>query len=240
LFTFGSNGCLSSIDKDIFEEGKDIIHRLKNFENSTLKASTQFVKAASKDDLLRSINKIHSESIETQFKERLEIIEGSTTTEGDFIIILDSVNQDYYKSKSTIVLHVSTKQTNGVKVYDCLIHSVCFALKTSVMQVLLYTIATVFVSAVVATSSSQYSGRVAASICGAGFAYSALNVRPHMPDFVENALNLLMVETLKTQGLLMESGTKYMLKMVDLSPRIDSSIDSSINDSKVDSSERDD
>ena len=53
---------------------------------------------ANKDDLLRSINKVHSESIETQFKERLlEIIEGSTTTEGDFIIIIsDSVNQDCY------------------------------------------------------------------------------------------------------------------------------------------------
>ena len=42
LFTFGTNGCLTSINKAIFDEGKDLIDRLKKFENSTLKSSTQW------------------------------------------------------------------------------------------------------------------------------------------------------------------------------------------------------
>jgi len=229
LFTFGSNGCLSSINKAIFEEGKHIIDSLKKFENSTLKTSTQFVQGANKDELLRSISKIHSEEIETQFKEILEIIELSTSAEGDFIIILDLVNQDYYKSKSTIILHVSTMQNAGV-IYDCFIHSVCFELTISTMQVLLFTIATFAATAMLFSIGGKHSGPMAVTMLGGGAALSALSVRPRMPDFVENALNLLMVESLKANGMLIEIATQYILKKV----RLTSLIDSTSDNSKVD------
>mmetsp|Transcript_6278 Transcript_6278/g.8763 ORF Transcript_6278/g.8763 Transcript_6278/m.8763 type:complete len:241 (-) Transcript_6278:60-782(-) len=235
LLTFGPNGCLSSINKGIFEECKYMIDSLKKFENSSLKTSTQFVQGANKDELLQSIKKVHSESIETQLREKLGIIEVSTTSVGDFITILASANQDYYKSKSTIILHVSTMHNTGVKIYDCFIHSVFFELTTSTMQVLLFTIATVAITAVVVlTVGGKHSGTLAASMLGTGVAYAALNVRAHMPDFVDDALNLLMVESLKAKGLLIEIGNEYVLKTVCLATLTDSSI----CNSKVDSSER--
>ena len=193
------------------------------------------MQGVNKDDLLLSINKIHSESIENQFKEKLEIIELSPTAEGDFIVILTSVDRDFFKSKSTIILHVSTSQSARVKVYDCFIHSVCFELTTSALQIILYTAATVAVTTMVAasTKNDQHSTLLAAIILAT---YSAINVRPHMPDFVENALNLLMVHNLKAQGLLIEIGTTYVLKKVQLTARADS-ISGGI---RADSSERDD
>jgi hypothetical protein len=223
LFTFGPNGCLSSVNKAIFEEGKHLIDSLKKFENSTLKTATQFVQAVNKDELLRSINKIHSESIENQFREKLEIIELSKTAEGDFIIILDSVNYDYYKSKSTIILvQVSTVESVGMKIYDCFIHSVCFELSTSKASLLLYTIATVAATALAFSNSGAHSGTLAIAVLSTGAAYTALNVRPHMPDRVEEALNLLMVESLKSKGMLIDVGTKYVLRKVSLQPLPDS------------------
>ena len=117
------------ISKAAFEEGKDVIEKIKSFENSSLKISTQSVIQVSRDELLQSIERIHSKSVEDQFKQKLDIIEESAACTGDFIIVVDSVNQDNHKSKAAIILHVATKgETNADKVYDCFVHRVSFTL----------------------------------------------------------------------------------------------------------------
>jgi len=184
LFEFDNKGGLVSVCKIAYEEGKDIIDKLKNFDNIILKASTQFVMQVNRDEL--------------------DIIEQSMTCLGDFIIVIDAVNKDYYKSKSTVILHVSTNSTSGAqKVYDCFMHSVSFELNVSTLQMSLYGVAT-------GTSLAILSSLGAAA--PVMFFFAGTGVRPRMPEFVERALSLLMVQTLKANGWLIDTGTKYVLK----------------------------
>lgn len=203
LFEYGPNGSLQGINKVIFGEGKELIKTRKDFENSSLKSSTQFVEQVNRDELIQSISKVHSSEVEDRFKEKLDMIENSPICEGDFISIVDSVNRDYFKSKSTIILHISrtANPPDKGKIYDCFIHSVCFELAVSTTQAILY-----LVPSVVAAGMFLMSGRPQYSLAVAGGVafYSAVQMRPKMPDFVEEALNLLMVDKLRAQGFLIE------------------------------------
>jgi archaellum biogenesis protein FlaJ (TadC family) len=121
-----------------------------------------------------------------------------------FFILLDPIKQEFKISKSIIKLHVS--KINGEKIYDCLIHSVSFAMSTSKLQVLLCSIATVATTAVAFATFAP----LAVAVGAVGTAISARKVRPRMPDFIDKALNLVMVENLKNMGWLIENATEFL------------------------------
>jgi len=207
LFLYGDNGALIGVSKAIFDEGRDLIIKIKSFENSSLKVSTQFVIQASRDDLLKRIENINPQHVE-QFKDTIESLSSCL---GDFIIVLDSVNQDYHKSKTTVILRVATKGVSSTeKVYDVFVHSVSFQLHVSTAQVAIMSASTM-AGAGIAASMGVGVG-LPLFIGGAGFMYGALRVRSQMPDYVDHAINMLMVDTLKSSGWLIEQGTEYVLK----------------------------
>lgn len=211
LFLYGDNGVLIGVSKAIFDEGIDLIVKFKSFENSSLKVSTQFVIQASRDELLKRIEKIHFQSVEKQFKEKLDIIESLSTCLGDFIFVVDSVNTDNHKSKTTVILRVATKGVSSTeKVYDVFVHSVSFQQHVSTAQVAIMSASTV---AVVGIAGSMGVGvGLPLFIGGAGCMYGALQVRPQMPDYIDHAINMLMIDSLKSSGWLIEQGTEYVLK----------------------------
>eukprot|EP01032_Pedospumella_encystans_P016216 gene16216-18509_t len=213
LFHFGENGTLIAVSKAVFEEGKDVINKIKSFENSSLKVSTQFVIQASRDELLQSIERIYSKSAEDQFKEKLDMIEKSAACIGDFIIVVDLVNHDNHKSKAAMILHVATKgTTNAEKVYDCFIHSVSFKLSVSRAQVAIMSVATLTGMGIAAALGAG--AALPLFIGSAGMILSAQRVHPLTPDYVDHAMNMIMVDILRRGGWLITQGTKYVLYII--------------------------
>lgn len=214
LFQFGENGALFAVSKAAFKEGKYLIKKIKSFENSSLRVSTQFVIQVSRDELLQSIERIYSKSVEDQFKKKLDIIEKSAACIRDFIIVEDLVNQDYHKSKAAMILHVATKgTTNADKAYDCFIHNVSFKLSVSRAQVAIVSVATVTcVGIAVAVGAGA---ALPLFIGSAGMILSAQRVRPQMPYYVDHAMNMIMVDWLRRGGCLMEKGTEYALNKIE-------------------------
>lgn len=199
LFQFGENGALFAVSKAAFKEGKYLIKKIKSFENSSLRVSTQFVIQVSRDELLQSIERIYSKSVEDQFKKKLDIIEKSAACIRDFIIVEDLVNQDYHKSKAAMILHVATKgETNAEKVYDCFMHCVSFKLSVSRAQVAIMSVATVTCMGIAAAVGAGAAFPL--FIGSAGMILTAQRVRPQMPDFVEHAINMIMVDIMKRGG----------------------------------------
>lgn len=118
------------------------------------------------------------------------------------------MNEDYHKSKATVILHVSTGGiTNGPKIYDVFMHSVNFELSVSKAQVVIYS--SVSAASAGIALSMGIGAPFALFVGGIGVIFGALQLRPHMPEFVEHAINMLMVETLKTSGWLIEDGIRY-------------------------------
>eukprot|EP01032_Pedospumella_encystans_P009181 gene9181-10835_t len=213
LFQFGENGALFAVFKAAFEEGKYLINKIKSSENSFLRVSTQFVIQASRDDLLQSIERIYSKFVEDQFKQKLNIIEKSAACIKDFIVVVDLVNQDNHKSKAAMILHVATMgTTNAEKVYDCFVHSVSFKLSVSRAQVVIMSVASVTgmgIAAAVGTGAA-----FPLFVGSAGMILSAQKVHPQMPDSVDHAMNMIMVDNMKCGGWLIEKGTKYVLNVI--------------------------
>ena len=198
LFQFGEKGTLIGVSKTVFDEGKDMIKKIKSFENSSLKISTQSVIQVSRDELLQSIERIHSKSVKDQFKQKLDIIEKSAACIGDFIIVVELVNQDNHKSKAAIILHATKGTTNADKVYDCFIHNVSFKLSVSRAQVAIMSAATVTCVGIAAAVGAG--AALPLFIGSAGMILTAQRVRPQMPDFVEHAINMIMVDIMKRGG----------------------------------------
>jgi len=204
LFKFSEHGTLIGVSKSVFDECREMIHALKNFENSRFHSSTQFVEKVNRKDLMRLVENNHSNETDDKLKNKLDIIECSAIcNDGDFIVIIVdddySINKNNFKRKSVIILRVAQAEGVHGKLYDCCIHTVSFELTVSLCQFLVNSTVTVAVSSLLLALDLI---PMAISTLGTGVAYTMLNTKPHMPEFVEHALNALLVDGLREKGYL--------------------------------------
>ena len=111
-----------------------------------------------------------------------------------------------------MILYVATKgTTNAEKVYDCFIHSVSFKLSVSRAQVAIMSVATVICMGIAAALGAG--AALPLFIGSARMILTAQRVRPQMPDCVDHAMNMIVVDIMKRGGWLIEKGTEYVLNI---------------------------
>lgn len=167
--------------KILIKGGNEIVKQLKEFENSVLRISAQSIIKANREELLKSIARIHTKAVEDQISQKFDIMEQSTKFIGDFIIVLDSDTNQLCRSKSIILLHATTQQMgeSKQKLYDCFVQSVDFDINESILRKLLCATGTATTTGIMFSLELPVSMILfAASV---GIAYSAVHIRPKMP-----------------------------------------------------------
>lgn len=210
LLTFNEFGTIQDVSMTVFDETKFLIKKLKEFENSSTFSSTQFVQQVSKSELFDSIKNMHSKEVEEDFKQKLETIENAADCPSNFMILVDTKNGDNSITKFTLILSVTKSIGRGEKIYDCFIHSLKFEVHLSLAQVIICAAVTIGLSTLFANQGHRQSAIMCAAV---GTIVSSLVVKPLIPEFAEEAMNLILVETLHAKGWLIEHANKHVFSV---------------------------
>mmetsp|Transcript_22001 Transcript_22001/g.23981 ORF Transcript_22001/g.23981 Transcript_22001/m.23981 type:complete len:213 (-) Transcript_22001:46-684(-) len=205
LYELNTSGMLTGISKDVYEASKHLVKKLDDIENATLDSFTHFVHNVKEDDLMKLMRTTHLKpAMFKQFEEKFLVINNQDQDSGDYLLLLHEDKGDFTYSKAIVILHVSVTNKVEEKRFSCLLHTLNYEARFSLVKV---------VVGVSATASLFFVNPLLGAV---GVAVTAFFSKVDIPSDVRKALDVYLIQRLINSGHIVDEGTKFMLKVPQL------------------------